>query len=674
MDNYDDGNADYTSINTAMPETAPFKRMRELIALLNKASEAYYKKNIEIMDNYEYDRLYDELLMLEKKSGIVLSASPTQKVGYEVLESLPKKEHDTPMLSLNKTKSVEDLKGWLGSEKALLSWKLDGLTIVLNYDGGILKNAVTRGNGIVGEVITDNARNFKNIPVKIDFNKELILRGEAVISYSDFDRINEQIPDLDAKYKNPRNLCSGSVRQLNPEITASRSVYFYAFTLVSAQGVDFKNSIDVQMQWLKDRGFDTVEYIMTEAKSIETDIKNFENRIEKNNLPSDGLVLIYDDIEYGKSLGSTSKFPRNSIAFKWSDELKETKLLDIEWSPSRTGLINPIAIFEPVELEGTTVSRASVHNLSMVEGLKLGKGDIISVYKANMIIPQIAKNLTGSGSIKPPDLCPACGHKPKIKQEADVKTVHCTNKECPIRHIKGFALLAGRDALNIDGLSEKTLEKFISLGFIKEASDIFKLSRHKDEIVAMEGFGEKSYENLEAAIQKASHTTLPRLLYSLGITGIGLSNAKILSSHFDFDLERIKNAKKEELTEIDGIGSVLASAIEEYFSNSENILRLDRLLSCIEIEKVQKSGTYNENIAGKTFVITGKTQKFENRKKLQEIIENSGGKVSSSVSASTAYLINNDISSTSSKNKKAVELGVSIITEEEFLNLLNTRR
>ena len=649
-------------------------RMRELIALLNRASEAYYKENKEIISNFEYDRLYDELLGLESRSNTVLSGSPTYKVGYEVAESLPKKEHDTPMLSLDKTKSEEDLREWLKDKEALLSWKLDGLTIVLNYLNGELKTAVTRGDGIRGEVITENAKTFKNIPLKIDFKEELALRGEAVISYSDFEKINEEIPDIDAKYKNPRNLCSGSVRQLNPEITAKRCVHFYAFALIAAQGKDFGNSVKNQMEWLKSIGFDTVEYIITDARKIGADIQTFEKKIEKNDLPSDGLVLIYDDIEYGRSLGATSKFPKNSIAFKWSDEVKQTKLLGIEWSPSRTGLINPIALFEPVELEGTTVSRASVHNLSLVEGLKLGRGDIISVYKANMIIPQIAENLTGSGNIEIPESCPVCGGKLIIKQEAEVKTLHCTNKGCPIRHIKGFALLAGREALNIDGLSEKTLEKFIALGFIREASDIFKLSRHKEAIVKMEGFGEKSYNKLEASIEKARHTTMPRLLYSLGITGIGLSNAKLLGRHFNFNLERLINAKKEELTEIDGIGEVLAASIEEYFSDSGNLERLNRLLEYLEIKKEKPALMQNSNIVGKTFVITGKTEKFENRKKLQELIEDKGGKVSSSVSANTDYLINNDNASNSAKNKKAKELGVSIITEDDFLNLISERQ
>lgn len=649
-------------------------RMRELIALLNRASEAYYKENKEIISNFEYDRLYDELLGLESRLNTVLSGSPTYKVGYEVAESLPKKEHDTPMLSLDKTKSEEDLREWLKDKEALLSWKLDGLTIVLNYLNGELKTAVTRGDGIRGEVITENAKTFKNIPLKIDFKEELALRGEAVISYSDFEKINEEIPDIDAKYKNPRNLCSGSVRQLNPEITAKRRVHFYAFALVAAQGKDFGNSVKNQMEWLKSIGFDTVEYIITDARKIGADIQTFENKIEKNDLPSDGLVLIYDDIEYGRSLGATSKFPKNSIAFKWSDEVKQTKLLGIEWSPSRTGLINPIALFEPVELEGTTVSRASVHNLSLVEGLKLGRGDIISVYKANMIIPQIAENLTGSGNIEIPESCPVCGGKLIIKQEAEVKTLHCTNKGCPIRHIKGFALLAGREALNIDGLSEKTLEKFIALGFIREASDIFKLSRHKEAIVKMEGFGEKSYNKLEASIEKARHTTMPRLLYSLGITGIGLSNAKLLGRHFNFNLERLINAKKEELTEINGIGEVLAASIEEYFSDSGNLERLNRLLEYLEIKKEKPALMQNSNIVGKTFVITGKTEKFENRKKLQELIEDKGGKVSSSVSANTDYLINNDNASNSAKNKKAKELGISIITEDDFLNLISERQ
>lgn len=644
-------------------------RIKELSELLNRASEAYYRESREIMSNYEYDKLYDELLELEKTTGILLSSSPTRKVGYEVLSSLPKQAHETPMLSLDKTKDVQDLKSWMGERKVLLSWKLDGLTIVLRYRAGELVDAVTRGNGIVGEVITENARTFQNLPLRIDFKGELVLRGEALIKYSDFEKINREIEDIDARYKNPRNLCSGSVRQLNPAVTKKRRVHFYAFGLVGAEGEDFQNSAAGQMEFLKGQGFDVVEWVLTDAEHIEEDVQVFSERIAEFDLPSDGLVLLMDDIAYGQSLGSTSKFPRNAMAFKWSDEIRETRLLQIEWSPSRTGLINPIALFEPVELEGTRVSRASVHNLSMVESLELGEGDRITVYKANMIIPQIAENLSRSGGIRPPRSCPSCGQETMIRREADVKTLYCTNPECPVKHSKGFALLTSRDALNIEGLSEMTLEKFLAAGLIKEAADIFKIAGHKESIVNMEGFGERSYEKLCKAVEKARHTTLPRLLYSLGIAGIGLSNAKVLSRAYQNDINLLRKAKKEELVLVEGIGEVLAASIEEYFRDEARNARLNRLLSELVLEtanqEIQKSG-----ISGKIFVMTGKTEKFSGRKELQELIESHGGRVSSSVSANTSYLINNDSASNSSKNKKAKELGVSIITEEEFLKLL----
>lgn len=499
------------------------KRMKELTALLLPAARAYYQESREIMSNREYDRLYDELLELEKVTGIMLAGSPTQKVGYEILSELPKEAHETPMLSLDKTKEVEALQDWLGEQKGILSWKLDGLTIVLTYEGGELVKAVTRGNGEIGEVITNNARVFANVPLRIAYEGQLILRGEAVIRYSDFQHINEEIGDVDAKYKNPRNLCSGSVRQLNNEITAKRNVNFEAFMLVKAEGVDFKNSREEQFQWLMRQGFDVVEYREVTRETIPEAVAAFSDAVETSDMPSDGLVLLMDDIAYGESLGRTAKFPRNSIAFKWADEIRETRLLEIEWSASRTGLINPVAIFEPVELEGTTVSRASVHNISIMEALKLGEGDTITVYKANMIIPQIAENLTGSGTVRIPEKCPVCQGETEIRQVNDVRSLYCTNPECQAKKIKSFTLLVSRDALNIDGLSEATLEKFIAAGFIHEYADIFHLDRHQEAIITMEGFGQRSYDNLMAAIRTASHTTLPRMIYGLGITGIGLA-------------------------------------------------------------------------------------------------------------------------------------------------------
>lgn len=644
------------------------KRMKELIPILSEAAKAYYQESREIMSNFEYDRLYDELLKLEQETGTVFAGSPTQKVGYEVLSELPKERHERPMLSLNKTKSVDELREWLGGQTGLLSWKMDGLTVVLTYEDGVLAKAVTRGNGEIGEVITPNARTFINIPTTIPYKGQLILRGEAVISYSDFEKLNDSIADVDAKYKNPRNLCSGSVRQLNSGITASRNVRFMAFALVRADGVDFKNSRKEQFLWLSRLGFETVEFVEVTAETLSGAVHGFAEKIEHYDIPSDGLVLLYDDIAYGQSLGRTAKFPRDSIAFKWADEIQETTLSYIEWSASRTGLINPVAVFEPVELEGTTVSRASVHNISIMEGLELGAGDRITVYKANMIIPQIADDLTRSGVRDIPKICPVCGGKTEIRSLNDVKSLYCTNPDCQAKKIKSFDLFVSRDALNIDGLSEMTLEKFIAAGFIHEFDDIFHLDRHRDAIVTMEGFGEKSYENLIEAAKTASHTTLPRLIFGLGIAGIGLANAKVICRHFDFDLDAMRKADAEELCAIDGIGGVLADAWVTYFKNDKNNEILDHLLADLTFANGARSE--EQTLAGKTFVITGSVEHFANRKELQEKIESLGGKAAGSVSAKTSYLINNDVTSNSSKNKKARELGIPILSEEDFLRMI----
>lgn len=643
------------------------ERMKELVEQLNKAGKAYYQEDREIMSNYEYDKLYDELEALEKETGITLTGSPTVSVGYEAVNALPKEQHETPMLSLDKTKEIEVLKNFVGNQKALLSWKMDGLTIVLTYRDGKLKKAVTRGNGVVGEVITNNAKVFKNVPLQIAYKGELILRGEAIISYSDFEKINEQIEDVDAKYKNPRNLCSGSVRQLNNEVTAKRNVYFYAFSLVRAEGVDFRNSRACQFEWLKTQGFDVVEYHMVDKENLEKTIEYFSNKIAANDFPSDGLVALYDDIAYGDSLGNTAKFPRNAFAFKWKDEIRETTLKEIEWSPSRTGLINPVAIFEPVELEGTTVSRASVHNISILKELGLGIGDRIEVYKANMIIPQIAENLTRSGNLTIPESCPVCGHPTKIQKSNDVEVLICTNPECQAKKIKSFTLFVSRDAMNIDGLSEATLEKFILNGLIKEFGDIYELERYKDVIIEMEGFGEKSYEKLIAGIKKSSHTTLPRLVYALGIANIGVANAKMLCKEFDYDLQKIMQADEETISQIEGIGPVIAKSVTDYFAREENQEKLKHLLSHLTFDEVKVE---SENpLSGKQFVITGSVNQFENRSAMKEFIEQRGGKVTGSVSKKTDYLINNDTESSSSKNKKAKELGIPILSEEEFLKL-----
>lgn len=643
--------------------------MKEKVEILNNAAKSYYQEDREIMPNIEYDKLYDELLELEKETGISLSNSPTIHVGYELLSNLPKESHEKVMLSLDKTKEISTLKDWLGENEGVLSWKLDGLTIVLTYLDGKLIKAVTRGNGEVGEVITNNAKVFTNIPLNISYKGNLILRGEAIICYSDFEKINNEIEDIDSKYKNPRNLCSGSVRQLNNRITAERNVHFFGFSIVKADDVDFENSRISQINWLKSQGFDVVEYKTVNYLNIEETVKWFEGHIIENDFPSDGLVLTYDDISYGESLGSTAKFPRDSIAFKWRDEIKDTHLLEIEWSASRTGLINPIAIFEPVELEGTTVSRASVHNLSIMEGLELGIGDIINVYKANMIIPQISGNLTRSGSVHIPEHCPVCGGKTSIKNENDVKVLYCINDDCLAKQIKLFTHFVSRDAMNIEGLSEATIEKLISKGLIKELADIFHIVRYKEEVVIMEGFGEKSFNNLVSSVNKSRKTNTTRLLYSLGIPNVGLSNAKIISKKFKHNWDAIESATYDDLVEIDGIGVIMADAYVKFFNDEKKKIIIYDILKEIELEVVEKSNIKQifENI---NFVITGSVEQFKNRDEIKEIIEERGGKVTGSVSAKTNYLINNDNLSQSSKNKKSKELGISIITEGQFIEMI----
>lgn len=647
-------------------------RIRELVDILNKANKAYHSENTEIMTNYEYDALYDELLELEKETGMVLSNSPTMTVGYEVSDELPKVRHDAPMLSLDKTKEVSALVDWIGSQKGLLSWKLDGLTIVLTYRDGKLVQGVTRGNGEYGEVITNNVKVFKNVPLTISYKGELVLRGEAVIRYSDFNELNSKIELQEEKYKNPRNLCSGSVRQLNNEITAKRNVQLYVFQLVSLSDTELETTLNErskQLDWLKSLGFDVVESKKVDRDNISETVAWFSEHVKSNDLPSDGLVLTFNNIAYGRSLGRTAKFPKDSIAFKWEDEIKETKLLEIEWSASRTGLINPVAIFEPVELEGTTVSRASIHNISIMENLELGIGDTITVYKANMIIPQIADNKTRSSKLEVPEECPVCGHETVIKRDNEVKSLYCINPECLAKKIKSFTHFVSRDAMNVDGLSEATIEKLISKGMIKELADIFHLEQYKDEIVVMEGFGEKSYKNLVNSIQKARHTNCAKFLYSLGISNIGLSNAKLICKEMKNDFSKVMNASKEELLTIPGIGGVIGDTFTEYFKNENNIVIVNDLLKEVILEK-EEINSENQIFEGKTFVITGSVEHFANRNEIKELIEQKGGKVAGSVSSKTDYLINNDNLSSSSKNKKAKELNIPIITEEDFISML----
>lgn len=642
------------------------ERMKELVELLNQASRAYYAEDREIMSNQEYDALYDELERLEGETGIILANSPTVSVGYEAVDELPKERHETPMLSLDKTKSREELRDWLQGNLAILSWKLDGLTVVLTYREGKLSKAVTRGNGEIGEVVTNNAKAFKNIPLAIPFAGELVLRGEAVIAYSDFEQMNAELEDAETKYKNPRNLCSGSVRQLNSEITAKRNVRFYAFSLVNAEGMDFHNSREEQFDFLAEQGFEVVEHYRVTEENILDTIGQFEKKIEGYDIPSDGLVLTYEDIAYGQSLGRTAKFPRHSIAFKWADELRETTLTEIEWSASRTGLINPVAIFEPVELEGTTVSRASVHNISILRGLKLGIGDRITVYKANMIIPQIAENLTCSDNVEIPAVCPVCGGATELRQMNEVQSLYCTNERCAAKRIKAFALFVSRDAMNIEGLSEATLEKFVDMGFIQEYSDIYHLDRYREQIVKMEGFGEKSYHNLIESVSTSRNTTLPRVIYGLGIANIGVANAKMLCRHFDYDMDRMRCADVQSLSAIEGVGEVIASAFVEYMQDEDNLQKIEHLMQELQLEIPVAEGS--QTMSGLNFVITGSLEHFANRNDLKDIIESKGGKVTGSVTSKTTALINNDVTSASSKNKKAKELGIPILSEDDFLS------
>lgn len=642
-------------------------RIKELVDTLNKAAKVYYSGTDEIMSNLEYDRLYDELKALEDETGIVLAGSPTHKVGYETLSELPKEEHERPMLSLDKTKSVEELAAFAGTHKSLLSWKLDGLTVVVTYRDGELYKAVTRGNGYVGEVITPNAKVFVNLPAKIPYKGELVIRGEAIITYSDFERINRSIEEDENKYKNPRNLCSGSVRQLNNRITAERNVRLIAFALIRADGVDFGNSRQKQFEWLKGQGFEVVEYKIVDETSVADAVEYFSKAITDNDFPSDGLVLLYDDIAYGESLGTTAKFPRNAIAFKWADEMALTRLKCVEWSASRTGLINPVAVFEPVELEGTTVSRASVHNVSIVRELKLGYNDEIKVYKANMIIPQIAENITGSATIEIPKVCPVCGGPTGIKKANDTESLYCLNPDCQAKHIKRFEHFVSRNALNIDGISSQTLEKFIDRGFIKNYTDLYHLNNYEDEIVGMDGFGRKSYDNIIESVEKSRTVTLDHVIYALGIGGIGLANARLVSRHCNEDPETVADITIEELMSIDGIGDVLAQSFREYFDDVNNRRLYNELLAELKLQKEVRDTS--SPVAGKTFVITGSVNHFTNRDELKAFIETLGGKTTGSVSAKTDYLINNDVTSNSSKNKKARELGIPVISEEEFIKL-----
>lgn len=640
------------------------ERIKQLIELLNKASKAYYQEDREIMSNLEYDKLYDELESLEKDFGVVFSSSPTRKVGFEVLGSLKKVSHETRMLSLDKTKDIEKLKSFLSENIGLISYKIDGLTIVLKYNNGFLQQAITRGNGEIGEDVTHNAQTFKNLPIKIEYKEELILRGEAVIKYSDFQKLNDEL-EPEEQYKNPRNLCSGTVRQLNNETVSKRHVMFVAFSLVKADGLDFDDKKSNQHKWLSELGFDVVESKLCKIHNVEEIVKDFESKIPSNEFGSDGLVLTYDSISYSNSLGVTSKFPKDSIAFKWADEKMETTLLDVEWNTSRTGLINPIAIFEPVELEGTTVNRASLHNISYIEGLSLGIGDTISVYKANMIIPQVAENITKNGGLLIPKTCPVCEEEAHIIKQKEGKALYCVNPNCKAQLVRALVHYTSRNATNIEHMSEATIEKFVEKGFLRHYIDIYSIQEYEIEIKDMDGFGEKSYHKLIDSIEKSKKIAIPNFIHALGINQVGLSNAKLLCSFFDYDLQKIRNAPYDEIASIKGFGEIIADSLTKYFSNSYNSDLLDEAISILDFVIPEIKG---QLLTDKIFVITGDVNIFANRKELQNYIESQGGKVTASITSKTSYLINNNINSNSSKNKKARELGIPILSEADFID------
>lgn len=669
-------------------KTMASERMLYLVDLLNKASSAYYNEDTEIMSNFEYDAYYDELCQLEEKEGIVLENSPTQKAGFEVVSNLQTAKHEFPALSLDKTKSRVSLIPWLNGKEGVLSWKMDGLTVVATYNNGKLISAVTRGNGYVGEIVTHNAKHFKGLPRTISFKKKLIVRGEAVMSYKDFETINNEIPNIESKYKNARNLASATVRLLDANKSAQRPISLFVFDLVFREGNNGENALpklkSEQFKWLETLGFNVVEYKVVSGETIVKEIENFENKLLQNPFPSDGLVLIFNDDEYGKSLGMTGKFPRNGIAFKWKDETVSTKITDIEWSASRTGLLNPVAIFEPVEIEGTTVSRASVHNVSIAESLQLGIGSTVEVLKANKIIPQIAKTTKSTGKTFVPDICPICGHKTQIRENDGIKTLYCTNPECSAKHVGKYVHFCARDCMNILGMSEATVSKFIECGIIKEYADFFRFDKHP-EIKTMEGFGEKSFQKMisssEEALNKADFV---HIIHSFGIPNVGLGQAKLLKKaveqwsyemYPEFEMTYFdclaRMSETFDFETIDGFGQIIAKSllnwIDKNMVKDTEVMNFITLVPALWIPKKEEKKA--SAIAGKTFVITGSVNHYKNRDALKEFIESLGGKTSGSVSAKTDFLINNDVTSTSGKNKKAKELGVKIISEDEFIAL-----
>lgn len=646
------------------------KRMKELIKQLNAAAEAYYNSEQEIISNKEYDALYEELQTLEAKLG-ALPESPTQRVGEKATGSRPKVSHEHPALSLDKTKEINILQKWLGYDKeGILSWKMDGLTIVITFMGGHMIQAVTRGDGFIGEDITDNAASFFGIPAEIPFMGKVIIRAEAVITYDEFIRINEELPADAEPYKNPRNLTSGTVRLLNG--IRDRIVESHAFELVEMEGGK-PQYIKEQFELLQAWGFKVVDHILVSGENLENQVYNLEKSIEQNPFPSDGLVLTYNDSVYGESLGVTGKFPRNAIAFKWEDETYNTILKEIEWSASRTGLLTPVAVYDPVEVDGSTISRASLFNVSYLQNLQLGIGDHILVYKANKIIPQLSDNLTKSNTAIIPTHCPICGGETSmLTRESDGRKVHtlvCTNSKCPAKHLGRFSRFVCRDAMNIIGVSEKTLKRMIDMGYLHDLTDIYRLENYRAEIEAMEGFGKKSADKLFASIIASKVVEPWRFLYALDIPNVGRDASKkilrICGGSIEGFVKRIQSG--EDFLDAEDVGDVTNQLILEWKKDEEKV---KEMLELMELMQFTRSKGAADVLKGKTVVITGKLKTFKNRDELIAFVEDNGGKVAGSVSANTSYLINNDVNSASSKNIKAKSLGVPIISELEFKDIV----
>lgn len=662
--------------NENINDSNVLEKMHKLISLIDKYRNEYYNEDREEVDNKEYDRLKDELDELERKAGFVLSNSPSLKVGCEVTSKLPKYTFKKPMLSLSKTKEVSGLQQFLSDKDGILSWKMDGLTVVVAYNNGELVSAITRGNGEIGEVITQNAKHFRNLPLRIPYKGKLVLRGEAVMTYSDFERINKGlVTSGDELKKNPRNLCSGTVRSVDSSVTKNRGVYWYAFELVSAD-CEIPNDIDKQFKWLNNNGFDTVQFMVVNSSNVVQAVMQFESIVEskKLDIPTDGLVLTYRDKKYGESLGVRAKSPRHSIAFKWEDEAVETKVIDIEWSPSRNGLITPVAIFEPVDIEGSTVSRASLHNVSIFAEKQLGYGDRIKVYKANMIIPQVLDNLDRTATCQIPGQCPCCGEPTVLHQDpkSGVYTLWCENSECAAKGTRSFEHFVARDAMNIDGVSTSTLNTLIECRIISDYASIYHINEHADEIINLEGFGYTSFMNIVNAVEKSRNVKPANLIYALGIPNIGLTTAKLICKHFGNDLVKTVTASYNDLINIDGIGDTIADSFTAYFADKNNAEAFVRLTK--ELNIIQEAVSNNTEMNGITICVTGDVHIFKNRRAIKDIVENLGGKLTGSVSKSTSYLVTNDTTSGSRKNKAAQEYGIPILTEQQFIEKFNLQK